>query len=925
MDQLSEGQAVVVGGTGGTVQVVQMRQGGQTMMLPQAIQVAAPNGQIQVVPVSSVLNTGKQIVIQQPQTPQIIQTPDVRTYIYQPVQMEGQVQQAQPTVINLNGNLMQIAGTTSKTATIAATTTRPVQPFGSPTSTVSQAGNVIMRGFTMDQLGEGQAVVVVGTGGTEQVVQMSQSRQTMMFPQAIQVAAPNGQIQVVPMFSLINTGQQIVIQQPQTPQIIQTSNVRTYIYQPVQLEGQVQQAQPTVINLNGNLMQIAGTTSQTATTAATTTRPVQPFGSPTSTVPQAGNVMRENMTSHYQRLYNESCSRYPYVDRVSVGEEGSVDFIYQFTKKRYVPKNHQNISIYHTAPDIIGPPKFQNYGELFHLPSFFENKWNSVNKDVDMSISPWQNEELHDRAADDICQNGQYTAQTKKNGYICIEFHEAVYPIRVCIYEIHNPGSIIQISAQDSDNEWFKLWYKSPHFVPPTSRLFSPPLSHLCNFKTKMLKLTFENSSRLFYTKLDAVMLIGTSELILSRKPNESLTNLLKRINSVYSSYHDDVHNLTADLKSAHLDIVHLQQNFPEYCICESDIRRVSSKSNLKQKISQEIIPCYEQPSHSNYAKRIKLSSDESKDLSRCSLSALPNEMLLKILNYLDLTTLCRMNKVNKPFNELTRDPLLYTRLNMRRVTDKCIMRKVFCYFTAIICEFLRQLDLTGSNFDVNDFVNFLDNCGRNLTHLKLSRCDVDLNPALLKISEICKNLKGINAQQLCKILQKNQRMRELYSGMVINEEAVLLELENSCRDLEVIHLHALRLTPHGISALANCKNLLKVELTFPGFLLSYSDQYLVIDSLFKLLSSYQNLQEVYIVFAFLTEYQLELLAQCKNLKKLYFNFVIFYILKEKLSVIFEQCPNLQEFCFINCDISDQLVNEWKKRYPHVSVYTYDR
>ena len=47
------------------------------------------------------------------------------------------------TVINLNGNLMQIAGTTSQTATTAASTT-PVQPLGSPTSTVSQGGNVVM-------------------------------------------------------------------------------------------------------------------------------------------------------------------------------------------------------------------------------------------------------------------------------------------------------------------------------------------------------------------------------------------------------------------------------------------------------------------------------------------------------------------------------------------------------------------------------------------------------------------------------------------------------------------------------------------------------------------------------------------------------------------------------------------------------------
>lgn len=38
---------------------------------------------------------------------------------------------------------MQIAGTTSQATTTAATTT-PVQPLGSPTSTMSQTGNVVM-------------------------------------------------------------------------------------------------------------------------------------------------------------------------------------------------------------------------------------------------------------------------------------------------------------------------------------------------------------------------------------------------------------------------------------------------------------------------------------------------------------------------------------------------------------------------------------------------------------------------------------------------------------------------------------------------------------------------------------------------------------------------------------------------------------
>ncbi|XP_077278760.1 uncharacterized protein LOC143906497 [Temnothorax americanus] len=151
-----------------------------------------------------------------------------------------------------------------------------------------------------------------------------------------------------------------------------------------------------------------------------------------------------------------------------------------------------------------------------------------------------------------------------------VKFHEAVYPIRVFIYKVYNPGNVIQILAQDPNKQWFQLWNGSSQIVPSTSRLFSPPLSHPCYFKTKMLRLVFENSSPKSYTKLDAVMLIGTSDLILPRYPRESLPNLLKKINCMYSPCHDDVHNLTADLKSAHSDIVHLQQNFPKYCfICK--------------------------------------------------------------------------------------------------------------------------------------------------------------------------------------------------------------------------------------------------------------------------------------------------------------------------------------------------------------------
>ncbi|XP_024885825.1 F-box/LRR-repeat protein 2-like isoform X2 [Temnothorax curvispinosus] len=500
---------------------------------------------------------------------------------------------------------------------------------------------------------------------------------------------------------------------------------------------------------------------------------------------------------------------------------------------------------------------------------------------------------------------------TSEKKSIDIEFHEAVYPVRVSIYETIRPGSVIQILAQDSNNNWIQLWVESSQIVPPKSRLFSPPLSHPCDFKTKMLRLVFKDSSRTSSTQV-YVMLIGTSDLILPRNPNESLSNLLKRINSMYSQHHDDVHNLTADSKSAHLDIVHLQRNFSEYCVIYKSKRRINYKSNLKhkkcKKAFKEVIPGYVQPLGQRYSRRIL--SKSYKEPSRCSLSALPDEILLKIFKYLDLVTLCRMNEVNNGrFDILTWDPLLYTRLNMRWIKSDKYMR---------------------------------------LTHLRLRDCRMDLNPVLLKISETCKNLKeldlsychhindegfsyleGLNnlehinfistritTECLCKILQNNQRMRESLLLISTNNDAVLIELANSCHDLEAIYLlYPHGLTSQGINALANCKNLQKLKL----FLYVYP---VTDDSLFRSLSSYQHLQEIYLDFVVLTDHRLELLAQCKNLKMLDLYRAKLNI-PDNYSIILKQCPKLQEFHLKFCNISDQLVNKWKDRYPHVSVYTY--
>ncbi|TGZ49293.1 hypothetical protein DBV15_03053 [Temnothorax longispinosus] len=120
---------------------------------------------------------------------------------------------------------------------------------------------------------------------------------------------------------------------------------------------------------------------------------------------------------------------------------------------------------------------------------------------------------------------------TSKN----LEFHEAVYPIRISIYEVYNFGNVFEVWAQDSEDEsrWILLWNGRPKFHKISqllkrrrleSRIFSPPLRS-CNFKTKMLRLHFISNS---CTQLHAVMLIGTSKLIFSKNPEDKTTSFHK-------------------------------------------------------------------------------------------------------------------------------------------------------------------------------------------------------------------------------------------------------------------------------------------------------------------------------------------------------------------------------------------------------------
>lgn len=138
-------------------------------------------------------------------------------------------------------------------------------------------GQVVMQAVQNPQ------VQVMQMNATGQVIQGANGQQIMVHtvPQTGQLQGTQSiqQIQVVPVSSLQGTAQgQILLQQPQQAQIVQTADGQTFIYQPVAIDNtNIPQTQPTVLNINGNLVQLA---SQ-ATTNAT------PSPSPTTVVPQS--------------------------------------------------------------------------------------------------------------------------------------------------------------------------------------------------------------------------------------------------------------------------------------------------------------------------------------------------------------------------------------------------------------------------------------------------------------------------------------------------------------------------------------------------------------------------------------------------------------------------------------------------------------
>ncbi|XP_011688587.1 PREDICTED: uncharacterized protein LOC105450446 isoform X2 [Wasmannia auropunctata] len=606
--------------------------------------------------------------------------------------------------------------------------------------------------------------------------------------------------------------------------------------------------------------------------------------------------------------FKNNINCYSYVNRVTADETDHVDFIYQLLNISNCSKSNDNFSTF-VNYKITEPPtkvtKYEDFTERFYEPL----KYTSAS------------------SADDTPKNNMVV---KPKQYINIEFYEACYPIRVSLYGVRNVG---RIWAQKFDGQWFPILVEVANHSLQSNKLttlqsYTLQLYLSCDFKTKKLILQLTPSDVYYSRKIEAIMLIGTAELIVPRNPKQNLNNLLYNLLFNISSI-IPIHIYDRRLKELNYDILKLQENFNKCCIvCKSDIIESFYKSELGSKqIFQRIT----------------------------REAMIPNdEMVLKILKNLDVTSLSRMSRVNKRLNNLSRDYTLYKYLNLRNIHFTYMhndLSQLFDYFTPR-CKSLRQLDLSLCEFSNSKFRKFVKTCCRNLTHLRLSECFY-VDSELRYISEICKNLKeldlnycygitnenisyiknlefleslhledtNIQTNTLCEMLHKNRHMRDLNlcSCFDLNIDAVAVELQNLCPNLERLNLKDCNpFTSQTIDALAKCKNL--KEVNFSGC--KMADR--VNDNIFgRLFSSCQFLEKIDLSkFERLTESECKSLTLCKNLKSLSLAWVN-SVTPDICSQLFVECPKLDELDLSFCEhINGNLVDQWNKIY-NVIVYQY--
>ncbi|KAK4874419.1 hypothetical protein RN001_013779 [Aquatica leii] len=129
----------------------------------------------------------------------------------------------------------------------------------------------------------------------------------------------------------------------------------------------------------------------------------------------------------------------------------------------------------------------------------------------------------------------------------------------------------------------------------------------------------------------------------------------------------------------------------------------------------------------------------------------LPFEVMVHIFQYLDLKSLCRCAQVNKKWYFVSLDPALYRAISLKKYWHKVDNKIIQDFMNK--CKNVKKLDLSwcSNEKQIKEvvFVQFLEQCCKNITHLSLDCCSF-INTIVLGEIGKCNDLTDLRLRN-CK------------------------------------------------------------------------------------------------------------------------------------------------------------------------------
>ncbi|ERL87168.1 F-box/LRR-repeat protein 4 [Dendroctonus ponderosae] len=255
--------------------------------------------------------------------------------------------------------------------------------------------------------------------------------------------------------------------------------------------------------------------------------------------------------------------------------------------------------------------------------------------------------------------------------FVTLEFGSAVVPREVFIYEVYNPGAVIRIWGRlSSDTKWHLLWEGFPQKCAATSRKFTPPLRKI-NYLINILRIEFNQSHLDYHTAIDGVLLCGYQ---------------------------------------------------PRTIIKFELIRRGLTQNKLATSSNSATVGYWE-TNRNCVTLNDKLAFDY--------INLLPNEIILKVFQCLDLKSLSRCAQVNRRWNKLAQDQTLYRNISLK-IYWYLVNEQTLDFFINKI-QNVKKLDLSWCNqyqisfnkrldYDYHcKILSLLEESSRTITHLSMN------------------------------------------------------------------------------------------------------------------------------------------------------------------------------------------------------------